>query len=486
MSFADVLRREGNFTRTENRAVALNTTGSACLDLFSVAGALREAEDARVEALFAEAYKENPLLATKIVFYARDIREGLGERKTFRTLLRYMAEKHPEALTLNLDLVGVFGRYDDLYCLIGTPLEDAMWAAMKEQFQEDLGNLHQGNAVSLLAKWIKTADASSENTRRLGILTAQKLGYPVYNFKRMVRSLRKQIGVVEALMSAGRWEEIRYSAVPSRAMMIYRKAFRKHDEDRFQAFVGRAAAGQEKISAGALYPYDIVEKFLYHMEQGEGAKVLEAQWSQLPDYVEPGTSAIVMADVSGSMRGRPMATSIGLGIYFAERNKGAYHNMFMTFSGRPEVVLLKGETLEQKIANMSRAAWETNTDLKAAFDRVLDIALDNRVPQEEMPKAIIVISDMEIDYCGNKDWSFYDKMAHRFRKHGYQIPNIIFWNVNSRSDVFHADASRRGVQLCGGQSATIFRQLTGCIGFTPMEMMEAVINKERYDCVRIA
>ncbi len=486
MSFADALRREGNFTRTENGAVALSTTGNACLDLFSVAGALREAEDARVEALFAEAYKENPLLATKIVFYARDIREGLGERKTFRTLLRYMAGKHPEALVHNLDLIGVFGRYDDLYCLIGTPLEDAMWAAMKEQFQEDLCNLHQGNAVSLLAKWIKTADASSENTRRLGILTAQKLGYPVYNFKRMVRSLRKRIGVVEALMSAGRWDEIRYSAVPSRAMMIYRKAFRKHDGERFQAFVDRAAAGQEKINAGALYPYDIVEKFLYHREQGEGAKVLEAQWGQLPDYVEPGTGAIVMADVSGSMRGRPMATSIGLAIYFAERNKGAYHNMFMTFSGRPEVVLLKGETLEQKIANMSKAAWEMNTDLKAAFDKVLDIALDNRVPQEEMPKAIIVISDMEIDYCGNKDWSFYDKMAHKFRKHGYEIPNIIFWNVNSRSDVFHADASRRGVQLCGGQSATVFRQLTGCIGYTPTEMMEAVINAERYDCVRIA
>ncbi len=486
MSFADFLRREGNFTRTENGAVALNTTGDACLDLFSTVGALREAEDARVEALFAEAYRENPLFATKIVFYARDIREGLGERNTFRRLLRYMAQKHPEALADNLDLVGVYGRYDDLYCLIGTPLEDAMWAAMKKQFQEDISNLHEGNAVSLLAKWIKTADASSENTRKLGILTAQKLGYPVYNFKRIVRSLRKQIGVVEALMSANRWEEIRYSAVPSRAMMIYRNAFRRHDGERFQAYINNAVAGTEKINAKALYPYDIVEKFLYHRERGEGAQVLEAQWSQLPCYVEEGTNAIVMADVSGSMMGRPMATSIGLGIYFAERNKGAYHNMFMTFSGRPEVVLLKGETLEQKIANMSKAAWAMNTDLEAAFIRVLSIALDNRVPREEMPKAIIVISDMEIDYCGNKDWTFYDKTADRFRKYGYDIPNIIFWNVNSRNDVFHADASRKGVQLVGGQSVTIFRQLMGCIGKTPIEMMEAVINGERYSSITIA
>lgn len=483
MSFAEFLRKEGSFTRTENGAVALKTTGDACLDLFSVIGALREADESRIQMLFAEAYKENPLFATKIVFYARDIRGGLGERKTFRTLLRYMAEKHPESLRNNLDLIGVFGRYDDLYCLINTPLENDMWTAMKKQFEEDLRNLQEGNAVSLLAKWIKTADASSESTRKLGILTAKKLGYPVYNFKRIVRSMRKQIGVVETLMSDNRWEEIKYPEVPGRAMMIYRKAFRKHDEDRFQSYIDKAVAGGEKINSSTLFPYDIVEKILY---QKESSQVLEAQWSQLPNYVEEGTNAIVMADVSGSMMGRPKATSIGLAIYFAERNKGAYHNMFMTFSRHPKIVLLKGETLEQKISNTSRAEWGMNTDLKAAFDKVLDIAVKNDVPGEEMPKSIIVISDMEIDQCGNRDWSFYDKMADKFTKYGYHIPNIIFWNVNSRNDVFHADAARKGVQLCSGQSVTTFRQLLGCIDCTPIEMMEKVINSERYECITIA
>lgn len=233
MSFADAMREEGRFTRTENGAVALNTSGDARLDLFGTIGSLREADENRITTLFAEAYAQDKLFATKIAFYARDIRGGLGERKTFRTIIRYMAEKHPEALRPNLDLVGVFGRYDDLYDLIGTPLEDDMWAAMKKQFEEDLQNLNAGNAISLLAKWIKTADASSSATRKLGILTAQKLGYPVYNFKRIVRSMRKQIGVVESLMSAGRWDEIKYPEVPSRAMMIYRKAFMKHDAERF-------------------------------------------------------------------------------------------------------------------------------------------------------------------------------------------------------------------------------------------------------------
>ena len=393
-----------------------------------------------------------------------------------------MAEHHPEALRPNLDLIGVFGRYDDLYELIGTPLEDDMWKAMKNQFEEDLKNLNEGKAISLLAKWIKTADASSTETRKLGILTAQKLGYPVYNFKRIVRSMRKQIGVVESLMSAGKWNEIKYPEVPSRAMMIYRRAFAKHDPDGFTEFINKADTGEVKINASTLYPYDIVEKILYGRENN---KVLEAQWKALPDYVEQGTNALIMADVSGSMCGRPMATSIGLAIYFAERNTGAYHNLFMTFSGNPQIVSLKGETLEQKVRNVDKTNWDMNTDLKAAFKKALDIAEKNNVPQEEMPKAIVVISDMEIDYCGNKDWTFYDKMANKFQKAGYVIPNIIFWNVASRHDVFHTDAKRKGVQLASGQSVTVFKQVLQNLGYNPIEAMENTINSERYDCITV-
>jgi hypothetical protein len=442
MDFANAMKEEGKFTRTENGAVALSTTSDARLDLFGTVGALRDADENRITTLFSEAYAQDKLFATKIAFYARDIRCGLGERKTFRTIIRYMAEYHPEALRPNLDLTGVFGRY----------------------------------------KWIKTADASSAKTRKLGIMTAQKLGYPVYNFKRIVRSMRKQIGVVESLMSAGKWNEIKYPEVPSRAMMIYRRAFAKHDPDRFSEFINKADKGEAKINASTLYPYDIVEKILYGRENN---KVLEAQWKALPDYVEQGTNALIMADVSGSMYGRPMATSIGLAIYFAERNTGAYHNLFMTFSSCPQIVSLNGETLHQKIINVAKANWGYGTNLKAAFEKVLDIAEENNVLQEEMPKAIVVISDMEIDYSGNKDWTFYDKMEKKFRKAGYVIPNIIFWNVNSRHDVFHADATRKGVQLASGQSVTVFKQVLQNLGYNPIETMENIINSERYDCITI-
>ena len=489
MIFAEAARKNAVFTRTENGAVALNTTGDPRLDFFGTAGSLRTADQARITRLFSEAWKADPLFATKITFYARDVRGGLGERQTFRTILQYMAKYHPEGLRPNLDLIGVYGRYDDLYCLIGTPMEDEMWEAMKKQFEEDRQNLEAGNAVSLLAKWIKTADASSQKTRQLGILTAGKLGYSVYDFKRLVRAMRKRIGVVEALMSAGRWDEIRYSAVPSRAMMIYRNAFMKHDADRYGKFVRKAVSGEEKIHSAALFPYDIVEKVMKMSWSGfriSENDTLEAQWRQLPDYVEAGTNALVIADTSGSMYGRPMATSVGLAVYFAERNSGPYHNMFMSFSGTSRVQILKGETLAQKISSMDMNDWTGNTNLEAAFMHVLQIAVKNHVAPKDMPKSLIVISDMEIDNCGNRDWTFYEKMCEKFRKFGYQIPNVVFWNVASRHDIFHADKKRAGVQLVSGQSASVFRQVMQCVGLNPAEAMEKIINSDRYAAVTVA
>lgn len=495
MNFAEAAKKAANWTRTENGAVALKSTGTACLDLFGTIGALRGADKTRVTTLFEEAYRENPLYATRILFYARDIRgdketSGLGERSVFRTILKYAALHHPECVVPNLDLIGVYGRYDDMYCLIGTPVENAMWAAMKKQFEEDRKNLEAGNVISLLAKWVKTADASSKTTRSLGILTAKRLGYSVYEFKRIVRAMRKHIGIVESLMSAKRWSEIKYSEVPSRAMMIYRKAFERHDGDRFSEYAQKAVAGEVKVNSAVLYPYDIVEKFLDSWGRTRSLpetekNVLQAQWDNLPDYVEKGTNAIVMADTSGSMIGRPMDTALSLAIYFAQRNTGAYHNLFMTFSNRPQYQVIKGKTLEQMLRSISRDGWDMNTDLHAAFKKVLETAVMNHVPADEMPKSIIVISDMEIDSCGNHDWTFYDHMRREYEDNGYQIPTIVFWNVDSRHDVFHADSTRKGVVLVSGSSAGTFKNLIGSIGMTPVEFMEKVILSDRYSPVTV-
>ena len=468
---------------------------NACLDLFGTIGSLREANESRITSLFEEAYKENPLLATKILFYARDIRgdketSGLGERRVFRTILKYAALHHPECIRPNLDLIGVYGRYDDLYELIGTPLEHNMWEAMSKQFEEDKINLEKGNAISLLAKWIKTADASSPRTRKLGIKTANKLNYGVFEFKRIVRAMRKHLRVVEGLMSTGQWDKITYSEVPSRAMMIYRNAFLKHDEERFNQFAQKAVTGEEKINSATLYPYDIVEHMIDSYSwrckvSGTEEQILQAQWDNLPNYVEAGTNAIVMADTSGSMDGRPICSALGLAIYFAQKNTGAYHNLFMSFSEHPNYQKIKGKTLKQIFSNLNYNGWQMNTNCESAFNLILNTAIKNHVPVNEMPKSLIIISDMEFDYCGDRQWTFYDKMKAKFAQYGYEIPTVIFWNVNSRHDVFHADKDKKGVILVSGQSAGTFKNLIRAIGMTPVDFMCKTILSKRYEPITV-
>lgn len=498
-SFANAARADSTHTYTENGAQALKTTSDARLDLFAVIGALRSVDDNRLIRLFENAYAMDPLFTTKILFYARDIRGGLGERKTFRRLLKHIATRHPEALVDNLDLIGVYGRWDDLYSLIGTPLEDKMWDAMKKQWNADILAMKRGEAVSLLGKWVKTADASSEKTRKLGILTAQKLGLSVYDYKRQYRALRKRIGVVEQLMSQNRWDEIKYPEVPSRAMTLYRNAFKRHDEEGFTGYLEKVSKGEEKIHAGALYPYDLMKKYLGNygvMVTGHPDPVVEAQWEQMKkDYGETLESAIVISDTSGSMfcdNNMPIASSLALGLLFASCNQGPYHNLFMEFSSRSDFISVRGGTLLDQLRNMMQDAnWGQSTNLEGAFEKILEVAVQNHIAPEDMPKALIVISDMEIDEgtwtgYGNDSWSFHDGMTQRFAQYGYSMPTVVYWNVNSRHDVYHADANRPGCVLVSGHSASSFKQVLKCVNMTPVEAMEEIINSERYQPVVIA
>ena len=486
--FANAARIESTHTHTENGAQALNTTLDSRLDLFSTIGALRMADDQRIFAMFESAYDADPLFATRILFYGRDIRGGLGERGTFRKILKYAANRHPEIIRPNLDLVGFYGRYDDLYSLLDTPLEDDMWRTMKKQWDEDISNMKKGRAISLLAKWVKTADASSVKTKKLGILTAEKLGLSVYAYKRLYRAMRKHIRVVEQLMSQNRWDEIKYPDVPSRAMTLYKNAFKRHDPERLDEFLSKVEKGEEKINASTLYPYDIVRKYLgwFGIDSSAPDKTIEVQWKQMiKDFGDIEESAIVISDTSGSMfcyDNMPIASSLGLGAFFATVNKGAFNNLFMEFSEGSRFIQLRGKTLYDQISNMmSDAQWGRNTNLEAAFKQVLKVAVGYNVSPEEMPKALIVISDMEIDACTHSyGWTFHNNMVAEYAKHGYKLPTIVYWNVNSRRDTFHTDAMKPGCIMISGNSTNTFKQVMKSISMTPIEAMEQIINSERY------
>lgn len=490
MNFSSLLRRQARFTYTENGAPALKSTGNGLLNMFANLAASRKRSESDVLRIFDAAWNDDPLGALRCMFYIRDVRGGQGERDLFRILLKYAASKYTEAIRANLHLVAEYGRWDDMYFLIGTPLEEDMWKLVRAQLDVDVKLMEAGKPISLLAKWLKKANSQSKTTKALGIYTARKLGMSVYDYKRVCSRLRKYLDVVEVKMSAGEWRKIAYEAAPSRAMMIYREAFRLRDEKRYNAYLASVEKGKAKINASTLYPYDIVAKVL----ADKYTSALEAQWKALPDYLNGSDANIlVMADVSGSMCGRPMASSIGLAMYFAERIRGAYRNLFMTFSSRPTMVELKGSNLRERVRFLSDADWNSSTNFMAAMRLILDIAVENKVPQSELPKALVVVTDMEFDSAcaaGESKKTFTEMCQRMFAQKGYIAPVLVFWNVDSRNDVFHADANNRGVVLVSGQSASTFRNLIRFLSNenlqSPVDFMYDVLNGERYRAITLA
>lgn len=486
--FLSFLKQENNFTTTENGAVALKSTNSSLLDLFGCIGSLRTRDSHEIERLFTHAYTEEPLLAMKMAFYARNIRGGLGERRTFRIILKYLAETAPEVVIKNFDNIPLFGRYDDFYTLIGTSVESQMWCYLKDQLNADIKNFQNNQPVSLLAKWLKSVNTSSEETNRLGKMTAKAFGLPEKVYRKTLSALRKYIDVTEVKMSANTWTEIDYSHVPSRAMCIYRNAFQKHDKEGFERYMESLKKGKTTIHSATLYPYDIIEKFGINHRSAYFSflkcdPVLEEQWKHLPNYIDGAHNVLVMADTSASMYGRPLCTSVGLAMYFAERNKGPFKDTFMTFSRRPSLVTLKGNTLYDKIKCIPSIIG--NTNLEAAFMLILNTAKKHNLSSSDLPRALIVITDMEFDTAtvnyGN--WTFYDSMKKTFEQEGYQIPNVVFWNVNSYHDHFQVTSNYPGVQMASGQSASVFKSILANIGKTPYEAMLGVLNDPVYDCV---
>jgi hypothetical protein len=474
-----------SMTLTENGQLAYGSTGSGLLNLFSVGGALRSRiQD--VAGLFANAFAEDKLLALKMAFYFRDIRgksSGLGERAFMKEVLKWMAYNEPAIMKKNLVFIPFYGRWDDLYALVGTPLEESAFEIMRNQWIEDIEDAIAGKPISLLAKWLKSTNTSSAESRKLGRLTAQYFGNDIPTYRKSLSALRSHLKVIEVLTSANRWEEIDFASVPSKAHMNYRHAFGRHAQERYEEYLNRVEKGEETIKASTLYPYDIFERMGFQIGGFQTYdKTLELQWYALPDYVGEGANILVMADTSGSMEGRPMCTSVGLATYFAERNTGIWKDIFLTFSESPTFVKLVGSTLKEKIRNVKGII--ANTDLRRAFELVLSSAVKAKISADEMPKAIVVISDMEID-GGNTSWvsgvdTFHDEMVGKFSSHGYELPYVVYWNVDSRQNVFHATSSYTGVMMASGQSPSVFASIITNIGKSPMDAMLNVLSDERY------
>lgn len=495
MNFAQTAKTSAQIKQTENGAMAYNTTTNALLDLFAQTGALRPRSEGEIEMKYADAYAVNPELAIKMLFYAGNIRGGLGERRTFRICLRWLATNHPIVVRDNLTNIPHFNRWDSLFTLVGTPVEADMWQYISDQLGLDMqavikekhGGKHVG--ISLLAKWMPTETAHAKETRALAKTAMRKLSVTPRQYRKMLSALRAHLKVVESLMSAGKWDEVEYPAVPSYAMKNYRKAFGTHDKVRFGEYIASLNKGEAKINASTLFPYDLVHQYMsgrYNTDRKSDA-IIEAQWKALPNYIEGENNILVMADVSGSMWGRPIETSIGLATYFAQHNTGDYHGLYMTFTDRPHFIDISRETtLAGCVNKVNHTDVGYSTNLDRAFEYVLNHAIDHHITNEDMPKALVVISDMEIDpyFRGRRNMDFVQKWVHEFAKFGYTLPLLCLWNVEARNDTFLSQNDN--VLLVSGQSASTFHNLCSALGGkTAWEFMCDVLNDPMYDCVVI-
>ena len=496
MNFAQSIKNTNTNTTktTENGAFAYSTTQNALLDLFAQIGALRPRSENEIRQKFAEAFQIDNLLATKMLFYAGNIRGGLGERRTFRICLKWLAQNHPSIVKQNIANIPHFNRWDSLFTLVGTPCEEFMWDYIGQVLNADLSMVaqckkdHTVRSITLLAKWMPTETASAKETKKLAKTAIKELGLTPRQYRKMLSALRNYLKVVERSMSKQEWDAIQYAAVPSYAMKNYRKAFAKHDPEGFTAYKSSLVKGEAKVNASTLFPYDLVDQYMHKCQWRDD--IIEAQWKALPNYVSGENNIIVMADVSGSMSwhgGRPMATSVSLATYFAQRNSGYYKNLYMTFTDKPHFIHLRDRcSLYDAVRSVMSTDVGYSTNLAKAFDEILDHAVRNRISPKEMPKALVVISDMEIDQYmrpGYK-WPFLDVMRGKFAMYGYTLPKIILWNVEARNDTFLSQSP--DVIHVSGQSASTFRNLCQTLdGKTAWDFMVEVLNDKQYDCVKV-
>lgn len=458
----DALRTEN--TLTENGMVTNSSSLDACVDLFFVIGAMRGQDVARLINKFSKAFNESPVTALRILFWARDVRSGAGERKIFRDILKYLAENHSESLAKNIQYIPEFGRWDDVLMLFGTNLD----AQAKNLIQTGLNDNN-----GLCAKWMPRKGKHA-------IALERHLGLTPKGYRKMLVEKTK---VVEQLMCAGQWSKITYNHVPSLAMSRYTKAFVKNDKVRFDEFKNTA----KTIKAGALYPYDVLKSLKYGGDKTVGVK----QWESLPNYMEGNTERVLpVCDVSGSMSSPAGSNSnvtcmdvcISLGLYISERNEGVFKDAFITFSSSPQLQYLKGNVIDRMV-QLERADWGMSTNLEATFNLILNQAIKHSVSENEMPTTILIMSDMEFDQATYSNETSMKMIERLYKEAGYMMPKIVFWNIQSRRDNVPVKFDKNNTALVSGFSPAILKSLLAGDDFTPIAIMNKTVNSERYACI---
>jgi hypothetical protein len=476
MKLVDALQTKN--TVTENGMVTNSSSLNDCVNLFFQIGAMRGQDKTRLINTFVKAYEENALTAMKILFWARDVRGGAGERQIFKDIVKYLAGSRTESMRKNLGLISEFGRWDDLLSLVGTPLENDALTLISDALK---------NGDGLAAKWMPRPNVNNREKKRQASALRKFLKLTPATYRKMLAELSS---TVEQLMCANEFGKINYSHVPSKAMSDYMRAFGKRDGERFTSFIESVKKGDVKINAGAVYPYDVVKNLKYGSSDGA-----DVQWDSLPNYLENNNEQFLpVVDVSGSMEcpagNNPNVTcmdvAISLGLYISERNEGAFKDSFITFSDRPSLQVLKG-SLSERYRQLANADWQMSTNIERVFTTILNSAVSNNVPQSEMPTMVLILSDMEFNQGtrGNWDKSAQEIFESKFAEAGYKMPKIVYWNIQARNNNFPVQFNKEGVGLVSGFSPSLLTSVLSGKDLTPFSMMMEVVGSERYSVVTV-
>ena len=512
-AFLNGMKTATNYTLTENGAVTHKSTMNALLDLFAMGAAYRTRSDEDVILLFKNAFAEDPIYALKCLFYIRDVRGGQGERRFFRVATKWLATNNTEAMCRNLIHVPEYGRWDDLFVFISTPLQNDALNIVKHQLALDV----QCKTPSLLAKWMPSENTSSAKTRKTAAKVRAHLGMTPKQYRQVLSALRKRINVLERLMSEGRWDEIEFDKIPSKAGLKYKNAFARHDIERMksdkivQSYADFAKDTTTKVNAKALYPYEVVAKACEVMGCSYGwgyssrsAKSMDdtdrlmvnKYWENLEDYFKGKTfNGMAVVDTSASMRGSdaaaPINVAISLGMYCAERANGPFAGHYVSFSSRPQLITVDGVDFCDKVKRIWQTNLCENTNIEATFDMLLNTAIQNRCTQDDLPQNLIVISDMEFDRGSASSYGYgyatkpsaqvttlMERIRAKWAAHGYRMPHLIYWNVQARQDNIPEDIGCGLVSYVSGMSPSIFDTIMS--GKTGYDLMMEKLDSERY------
>ncbi len=496
--FANAIKEEldNGLTFTENGALAYRTTGRKLLDMNFKLSSYRNIRETEIEKDFAKVFAENPRLAVKFLFFAGDVRGGAGERRVFRTCLRWLAKTRPDWAQAVLPLVAEYNRWDSLLDVLDTPVEGKAVELLHRQLMADQKAMQEGKPASLCAKWLPSVNTSSLQARKTAQRLAKAWEMTEKQYRKSLSALRNYLGVTEVHMTANEWTEIDYPSVPSLANVRYRNAFLKHDTERRLQYLQELENGEATINASVTAPHEIVHAYR-NSEMNLDAS-LEALWKALPDYVRGDSSSIAVVDGSGSMESTVGNTNLtasdvatGLGLYFAERLQGAFKDKYITFSENPQLAdFSHAKSLCEKIRVAEGYNECANTNIEAVFNLILNTAVDNNLRQDELPKNVVIFSDMEFDGCAepygeDAQKTLFENISREYEMQGYKLPRLVFWNINSRRHAVPLRENENGVALLSGFSPALVKMtLSGTLD--PFALLLETLNAPRYTPVETA